>query len=231
MSQTHIFNFFPGSIHRSRILKTLSLFARRQKNTYIPNQQAWLNKLYFQISNSKEKKCLTIDTRVVNKLGPGKFRTSADNREEQICYFNRNKSDTHFTYFSSKRVQTEPITFSLNLSIKASTLNLTVHCLMVELRDSFKKLVNKTLTMEDPRLTISQSQQIYDSGNEEDNEETLIENQPEENQGFSRQTENKIVNRHKIKYTATRIKYSPTRIKYTTSEKRGFETKRIETRS
>ena len=27
MSQTHIFNFFPGSIHSSRILKTLSLFA------------------------------------------------------------------------------------------------------------------------------------------------------------------------------------------------------------
>ena len=27
MSQTHIFNFFPGSIHNSRILKTLSLFA------------------------------------------------------------------------------------------------------------------------------------------------------------------------------------------------------------
>ena len=85
--------------------------------------------------------------------------------------------------------------------------------------------------MEDPRLTISQSQQIYDSGNEEDNEETLIENQPEENQGFSRQTENKIVNRYKIRYTATRIKYSPTRIKYSTSEKRGFEAKSIETRS
>ena len=33
MSQTHIFNFFPGSIHSSRILKTLSLFASRQKNT------------------------------------------------------------------------------------------------------------------------------------------------------------------------------------------------------
>ena len=33
MSQTHIFNFFPGSIHSSRILKTLSLFASRQKDT------------------------------------------------------------------------------------------------------------------------------------------------------------------------------------------------------
>ena len=35
----------------------------------------------------------------------------------------------------------------------------------------------------------------------------------EENQDFSQQTEHKIVNRHKIRYTAARIKYFPTRIK------------------
>ena len=39
MSQTHIFNIFPGSIHNSRILKILALFASRQKNTYLPIQQ------------------------------------------------------------------------------------------------------------------------------------------------------------------------------------------------
>ena len=77
MSKTHIFNFFPGSIHSSRILKTLALFASRQKNTYITNQQIWLNRLYFQIFNSKEKKCLTIDTREINELGPREFRTDA----------------------------------------------------------------------------------------------------------------------------------------------------------
>ena len=82
MSQTHIFNFFPGSIHSGRILKTLSLFASREKNSYLPTNQVWLNKLYFQISNSKEKMCLTIDTRDVNEFGPGKFRTGADNCAE-----------------------------------------------------------------------------------------------------------------------------------------------------
>ena len=35
MSQTHIFNFFPGSIHNSRILKTLGLFASRKKKFLI----------------------------------------------------------------------------------------------------------------------------------------------------------------------------------------------------
>ena len=102
MSQTHIFNFFPGSVHNNRILKILSLFASRQRHTYLPNQQVWLNKLYFQISNSKEKQCLTIDTTDINEFGPEKFRTRADNGEEQTCYFNRNKSDTHFTTFNAK---------------------------------------------------------------------------------------------------------------------------------
>ena len=55
MSQTYAFNFFPGSIHNSKILKTLSLFANHQKNTYLPSLQVWLNKLYYEISNSREK--------------------------------------------------------------------------------------------------------------------------------------------------------------------------------
>ena len=113
MSQTHIFNFFPGSMHSSRILKKLSLLASRQKNTYIPNQQVWLNRLYFQISNSKEKRCLTIDTREVNKLGPGKFKTSAENGIEQTCYFNRNKSDSHFTSYQAKPVSPDNLGFLL----------------------------------------------------------------------------------------------------------------------
>ena len=101
MSQTHVFNFFPGSIHNSRFSKTLSL------------KNVWLNKLFFQVSNSQEKKCLAIDTRDVNEFGPGKFRTNANNREEQTCYFNRNKSNTHFPSFLSQRSQAEPINFSI----------------------------------------------------------------------------------------------------------------------
>ena len=53
--------------------------------------------------------CLTIDTRDVNEFGPGKFRASADNGEEQTCYFNRNKSNAHFTSFFARRTQAEPI--------------------------------------------------------------------------------------------------------------------------
>ena len=108
MSQTHIFNFFPGSIHSGRILKTLSLFASREKNSYLPTNQVWLNKLYFQISNSKEKMCLTIDTRDINEFGPGKFRTNADNTVEQNYYFNRNNTDSRFKCYVGKRDQRNP---------------------------------------------------------------------------------------------------------------------------
>ena len=134
MSETHIFNFFPGSINNNRILKTLSLFASRQKQNYLPNHQIWLNKLYFQISNSKEKNCLTTDTRDVNELGIGKFRTSADNREKQTCYFNKNKSDTHFTSFFAKRTQTEPIRFSI--VEPNSDFELVNKCLNFEIKNS-----------------------------------------------------------------------------------------------
>ena len=80
---------------------------------------------------------------------------------------------------------------------------------METLRDSINKLIEKALTMEDPRLNKLPESQSY-SDNEEDS--TMAE-ELEKSQDFSQQTENKIVNRLKIKYTATRIKYLPTRIK------------------
>ena len=142
MSQTHISNFFPGSIHSSRILKTLALFGSRQKNSYLPNQQIWLNKLYFKISNSKGKKCLTIDTREVNKLGPGKFRTSADNGEVQTCYFNRNKSDTFFDSFQSKRINSLEHIKSSIIKVNFNSFDLVNKSLDFELKNSFSKAID-----------------------------------------------------------------------------------------
>ena len=66
MSQTHIFNFFPGSVHNGTILRTISLSANKYKNSYVPTRNMWLSRLYFNISNSKQKQCHTIDTREVN---------------------------------------------------------------------------------------------------------------------------------------------------------------------
>ena len=62
--------------------------------------------LYFNISNSTKKQCLTIDTRDVNDSGPAKFRTQAESSQEQICYYNRNKRHTSFNSFLAVRKHT-----------------------------------------------------------------------------------------------------------------------------
>ena len=53
----------------------------------------------------KQKQCLAVDTRTINNLGPGKFRTLTHNNTKQVCYYNRNKSDTNFYSFLSTRKQ------------------------------------------------------------------------------------------------------------------------------
>ena len=106
LSRTKIFNIFPGLIQDSSIVKILSSFCSRDRYNYIPNRDLWINRLYFDISNSTNKKCLTIDTRDVNDLGPAKFRTQADNNREQICYYNRNERNKSFNSFLVVRKQT-----------------------------------------------------------------------------------------------------------------------------
>ena len=102
----------------------------------------------------------------------------------------------------------------LSLSIKALILNLIVQFLMDSLKENINKLIQKTLTMEDATDLRLQSQPMYDSNNnavDYSEIQEMSQQQPEKSQDFS--PTNKIVNRHKIRYTATRIKYSPSRIK------------------
>ena len=77
LSQTKIFNFFPGSIQATAIIRILSSFASRYKHTYIPRRDVWINRLYLEISNSSQKQCLTRDTRDVNDLGPAKLKDTS----------------------------------------------------------------------------------------------------------------------------------------------------------
>ena len=102
LSQTKILNIFPGSMHVFSMTKILSCHCNR----YIPHRDLWINRLYFDISNSNKKQCLTIDARDANSLGPVKFRTQADNNKEQICYYNRNKKNKSFNSFLALRKQT-----------------------------------------------------------------------------------------------------------------------------
>lgn len=70
----------------------------------IPVRYLCLNRLYFEISKRNEKKCLTINCRNVNSIGPGKYRTNAENPETQFCYFTEKKKNKSFDTFVSKRL-------------------------------------------------------------------------------------------------------------------------------
>ena len=98
MSQTKMFNFFSGSVQATSIVTILSYFTSRYKNTYINLRNIQINQLYLEVSNSRRKECLTIDTRDVNYRGPGKFRTRTDSSK------NRNKKDTRSnSFFGGKK--------------------------------------------------------------------------------------------------------------------------------
>ena len=105
ISQTKNFNIFPRSIQISSRAKILTTNCNRDTFDYIPNRDLWLNRLYFEMSNSTKKECLTIDCRSFNSIGPSKYRTSAESYIRQICYYNRSKKDKLFNRLLSVRKQ------------------------------------------------------------------------------------------------------------------------------
>ena len=87
ISQTKILNILSDSLQTTSVVKILSSCCNRYTYEYIPHRDLWINRLYFDISNSTEKKCLTIETPDVNSLEPSKPRTAVENGTEQICYY------------------------------------------------------------------------------------------------------------------------------------------------
>ena len=81
ISQTKIFNIFPGSLQTTSVAKILSSYCNRYTYKYIPHRILWINRLFFEIPSSIS---LTTDTRDLNNLGPSKFRTGAKNSHEKV---------------------------------------------------------------------------------------------------------------------------------------------------
>ena len=105
ISQTKMFNTFPSSIQVSAISKILTTNCKRYTYQYIPMRELWLNRLYFEISNSNKKECLAMDCCNFNSIWSSKFRTNAEDGQRQICYYNRNKKDKLFNRFLVLRKQ------------------------------------------------------------------------------------------------------------------------------
>ena len=82
ISQTNIFNIFPASVPHNTVAKIIQRNCILQSKKYVPARSLWLNRVFTDLANSHEKRCLTIDCGSINKNGPGRYRSSADNPAE-----------------------------------------------------------------------------------------------------------------------------------------------------
>ena len=53
----------------------------------------WLHRVFTDLANTNKRHCLKIDCSGVNKNGPGRYKTQADNPDRQVCYFNKTCDD------------------------------------------------------------------------------------------------------------------------------------------
>ena len=73
-----------------------------QSKKYVSARSLWLNRVFNDLANSHEKHCLTVDCGYLNKNGPGRYRSWADNLDRQVCYFNKPGDDVYNTFISER---------------------------------------------------------------------------------------------------------------------------------
>ena len=81
-----------------------------------------------------------MDTRDVNALGPGKFRTRSDSGRKETCYYNRNKTDTRFNLFLATRGQASQASKKIFLLLIDNLHKYTV--IYSEVRNELNNFIN-----------------------------------------------------------------------------------------
>ena len=118
ISQTNIFNIVPASVPHNTVAKIIRSNCILQSKKYVPACSLWLNRVFTDLANSHEKHCLTIDCGYINKNGPGRYRSSADNPEKQVCYFNKPNDDVFYITFISEQIKREKFDDEIYLEIE-----------------------------------------------------------------------------------------------------------------
>ena len=99
--------FFPASVpHNAKIIQSNCIL---QSKKHVSARLLWLNRVFTDLANSHEKHCLTIDCGYINKNGPGRYRSSTENPEKQVCYFNKPNGDVFYNTFISERIKGKKI--------------------------------------------------------------------------------------------------------------------------
>ena len=106
ISQTNIFDIFLASVPQNAIVKILQSNCILQSKKYVPVRSLWLNRVFTDLAKSHEKHCLTKIV-AIKKTGPGRYRSAAENPDEQVCYFNNPNDNEYYNVFISKRIKAE----------------------------------------------------------------------------------------------------------------------------
>ena len=107
ISKTNIINIFPASVPQDSVAKIIHSNCILQSKKYVPARSLCLNRVFTDLANSHEKHCLTTDCSYINKNGPGRYRSLAENPEKQVCYFNKPNEDVFYNAFLSERIKGE----------------------------------------------------------------------------------------------------------------------------
>ena len=73
----------------------------------VPARLLWLSRVFTDLANNHKKHCLTIDCGYINKNGPDRYRSSAENPAKQVYYFNKPNDDVFYNTFISERIKRE----------------------------------------------------------------------------------------------------------------------------
>ena len=82
LSQTNVFNIFPFSVPFRTVSKIIQSNYVPTTTKYVPVHSIWINRFFIDLANRDERNCLTTDRSGINKNGPGRYRTKADNPEK-----------------------------------------------------------------------------------------------------------------------------------------------------
>ena len=107
ISQTNVLNIFLASVTHNIVAKIIQSNCVLQSKKYVSARSRSLNRVFTDLANSHEKHCLAIDCGYMNKNEPGRYGSSADNPEKQVCYFNKPNDDIFYNTFVSERIQGE----------------------------------------------------------------------------------------------------------------------------
>ena len=87
------------------VRKILEGVCIRKTSKYIPHASLWISRLFIELANRNDKVCLTLDCSNKNRDGPGRFRSKADNPDNQFCYFNSPNNEQVYNEFVSRRIK------------------------------------------------------------------------------------------------------------------------------